>query len=54
MDALNTKIPTVLSAEELADKVFKRAAKISKNGSDALDTKKKKKILYINKGEIYG
>lgn len=47
MDALNTKIPTVLSAEELADKVFKRAAKISKNGSDALDTRKKTALARV-------
>lgn len=41
MAGMNYNIPTVLSADELNDKTFHRAAKISKTGSDALDTKKK-------------
>ena len=38
---MNYRIPTVLTAEELMDKTFHRATKISKTGSDALDGKKK-------------
>ncbi|UAL08426.1 MAG: 50S ribosome-binding GTPase [Candidatus Methanogranum gryphiswaldense] len=38
---MNYNIPTVLTAEELIEKTFHRASKITKNGSDALDTKKK-------------
>jgi nucleolar GTP-binding protein len=41
MAGMNYNIPTVLSADELIEKTFHRAAKISKTGSDALDTKKK-------------
>ncbi len=41
MAGMNYNIPTVLTAEELIEKTFHRASKISKTGSDALDTKKK-------------
>jgi nucleolar GTP-binding protein len=41
MAGMNYNIPTVLTAEELIEKTFHRASKITKNGSDALDTKKK-------------
>ncbi|AGI47434.1 small GTP-binding protein domain protein [Thermoplasmatales archaeon BRNA1] len=47
MAGMNTQIPTVLSAEELMDKAFRRANKISKTGSDALDTKKKTTLARI-------
>ncbi|NLL94210.1 MAG: GTP-binding protein [Thermoplasmatales archaeon] len=38
---LSRKIPTVLSAEELKDKAFHRASKITVTGTNALDGKKK-------------
>lgn len=44
---MNTSIPTVLTAEELMDKAFRRAAKITKKGSDSLDTKKKTALARI-------
>lgn len=47
MAGMNTSIPTVLTAEELMDKAFRRAAKISKKGSDSLDTKKKTTLARI-------
>ena len=40
-------IPTVMTADELMDKAFRRASKISKKGSDALDTKKKTVLARI-------
>lgn len=47
MAGMKSTIPTVLSAEELMDKAFRRAAKISKKGSDSLDTKKKTTLARI-------
>jgi len=47
MAGMNYRIPTVLSAEELMDKAFHRASKITKTGSDALDTKKKTTLAKI-------
>lgn len=48
MAGMNTQqIPTVLSAEELTDKAFRRASRISKKGSDSLDTKKKTTLARI-------
>jgi len=47
MAGVSFKIPTVLSADELKDKSFKRAAKISKKGSDALDGKKKTALAKV-------
>ncbi|MBQ2485762.1 MAG: 50S ribosome-binding GTPase [Candidatus Methanomethylophilus sp.] len=44
---MKSTIPTVLTAEELMDKAFRRAAKISKKGSDSLDTKKKTTLARI-------
>ena len=38
---MNYRIPTVLTSEELMDKAYHRASKITKTGSDALDGKKK-------------
>ncbi|MCL1811311.1 MAG: 50S ribosome-binding GTPase [Methanomassiliicoccaceae archaeon] len=47
MAGTSFRIPTVLSADELMDKSFKRASKISKKGSDALDGKKKTALAKI-------
>ena len=47
MAGASFRIPTVLSADELMDKSFKRASKISKNGSDALDGKKKTALAKV-------
>lgn len=47
MAEMSSKIPTVMSADELMDKAFRRASKISKTGSDALDTKKKTVLARI-------
>lgn len=47
MAGMNTTIPTVLSSEELMDKAFRRASKISKKGSDSLDGKKKTALARI-------
>lgn len=47
MTAPTSKIPTVLTADELMDKAFGRASKISKNGADALDTRKKTALARI-------
>jgi nucleolar GTP-binding protein len=47
MAGVSFKIPTVLSADELMDKSFKRASKISKKGSDALDGKKKTALAKV-------
>ena len=41
MAAKSLKIPTVLSADELLDKAFGRASKVTINGADALDKMKK-------------
>ena len=45
--AKSYRIPTVLSAEELKDKAFHRASKITVNGTNALDTKKKTTLAKI-------
>ena len=45
--AKSYKIPTVLSADELKDKAFHRASKITVNGTNALDTKKKTTLAKI-------
>ena len=47
MTAKSYKIPTVLSAEELKDKAFHRASKITINGTNALDGKKKTTLAKI-------
>lgn len=47
MAAKSYKIPTVLSAEELKDKAFHRASKITINGTNALDAKKKTTLAKI-------
>lgn len=47
MAGMSFRIPTVLSADEIMDKSFKRAAKISKKGTDALDGKKKTTLAKI-------
>ena len=41
------RIPTVLSADELLDKAFRRASKISFKGSDYLDGKKKTTLAKV-------
>ncbi len=41
------KIPTVLTSEELMDKAFSRASKISKTGTNALDGKKKTALAKV-------
>ena len=45
--AKSYRIPTVLSADELKDKAFHRASKITVNGTNALDTKKKTTLAKI-------
>lgn len=45
--ARSYRIPTVLSAEELTDKAFRRASKVTVNGTNALDTKKKTTLAKI-------
>lgn len=47
MTAKSYKIPTVLSADELKDKAFHRASKITINGTNALDAKKKTTLAKI-------
>ena len=47
MAGMSFKIPTVLTSEELMDKAFHRASKITKKGSDALDGKKKTTLAKI-------
>jgi len=47
MSPKQKRIPTVLSADELMDKAFSRAAKISKNGTNALDTRKKTALAKV-------
>jgi len=47
MAGVSFRIPTVLSAEELMDKSFKRASKISKKGTNALDGKKKTALAKV-------
>ncbi len=45
--AKSYRVPTVLSAEELTDKAFHRATKITVNGTNALDAKKKTTLAKI-------
>ena len=45
--AKSYRVPTVLSAEELTDKAFHRASKITVNGTNALDAKKKTTLAKI-------
>ncbi|MCL1983869.1 MAG: GTP-binding protein, partial [Methanomassiliicoccaceae archaeon] len=40
-------IPTVLTSDELMDKAFRRASKIQKNGTTALDFKKKTALAKV-------
>jgi nucleolar GTP-binding protein len=47
MAASSFRVPTVLTAEELMDKSYHRASKISKKGSDALDGKKKTALAKV-------
>ncbi|MDR1404496.1 MAG: 50S ribosome-binding GTPase [Candidatus Methanoplasma sp.] len=47
MAGMSFRVPTVLSADELMDKSFKRASKITKKGTDALDGKKKTVLAKI-------
>jgi Predicted GTPase len=47
MAGMSYKIPTVLSSEELMDKAFHRASKISKKGNDFLDGKKKTTLAKV-------
>lgn len=47
MASLERKIPTVLTSEELMDKAYSRAAKITKNGTNALDGKKKTTLAKV-------
>ncbi len=47
MVARSYRIPTVLSADELMDKAFHRASKITVNGTNALDGKKKTTLAKI-------
>lgn len=47
MSPKQKRVPTVLSAEELMDKAFSRAAKITKNGTNALDTRKKTALAKV-------
>ncbi|MDR3074758.1 MAG: 50S ribosome-binding GTPase [Candidatus Methanoplasma sp.] len=47
MAGMSFRVPTVLSADELMDKSFKRASKITKKGTDALDGKKKTALAKI-------
>ncbi len=44
---MNYDIPTVMTAEELIDKTFRRASRISKSGTNALDAKKKTSLARI-------
>lgn len=44
---MDFKIPTVLSSEELMEKAFHRASKIQKNGTNALDGRKKTALAKV-------
>ena len=41
------RIPTVLTSDELMDKAFRRASKVQKNGTSALDRKKKTALAKV-------
>ncbi len=47
MAAMDYRIPTVLSSEELMEKAFHRASKIRKTGTNALDGKKKTALAKV-------
>jgi len=47
MAGASFRVPTVLSADELMDKSFRRASKITKKGTDALDGKKKTALAKV-------
>lgn len=47
MAGMDFKIPTVMTSEELMEKAFHRASKIRKNGTNALDSKKKTALAKI-------
>ncbi len=47
MAAMDFKIPTVLTSEELMEKAFHRASKIYKNGTNSLDTRKKTALAKV-------
>lgn len=47
MAAMDFKIPTVLTSEELMEKAFHRASKIHKNGTNSLDTRKKTALAKV-------
>lgn len=47
MAAMDFKIPTVLTSEELMEKAFHRASKIRKEGVSSLDTKKKTALAKV-------
>lgn len=47
MAAMDFKIPTVLTSEELMEKAFHRASKIYKNGTNTLDTRKKTALAKV-------
>ena len=47
MAGMDYKVPTVLSADELLEKAFHRASKISKNGTNALEGKKKTALAKV-------
>ena len=49
------RIPTVLSADELMDKAFHRASKITMSGANALDSVKKTTLAKVSAvGDIVG
>ena len=47
MAAMDFKIPTVLTSEELMEKAFHRASKTHKNGTNSLDTRKKTALAKV-------
>ena len=47
MAGMDFKIPTVMTSEELMEKAFHRASKIRKNGTNALDAKKKTALAKV-------
>ncbi len=47
MAGMDFKIPTVMTSEELMEKAFHRASKIRKNGTNALDSKKKTALAKV-------
>lgn len=47
MAGISFDVPTVMTADELIDKTFRRSSKITKTGTNALDTKKKTTLAKI-------